>query len=181
MAQIMTLFEQIKKVFNSTAKIIFSVTLSIVIIIGSAFFLTAPLHTLSLWRMERAVASSIQHPAETSLVERFSFLGSRYIDDAECTYAVGEIRSTNLSIQELLSRYENNTVSIFGFTRRMPVYVLIIDEETLTPIGEPTRDWIDDFVERFNTNEADIIYYLVYLYEPGRSDIGDYRCLEQGL
>ena len=63
----------------------------------------------------------------------------------------------------------------------MPVFVVIADEHTSLPLGEPAGDWIYDFVERIDTNVTDTIYYLVYLYEIGRSDLGDYRCLERDL
>ncbi len=174
-------FNQIKRLFLWVPVVTLGIVFLFTAIIGSVFFVTIPFHTVSLWRMERAVSLSVPHPAETSVVERFSFLGSRYIDDSECTYATGEIRSTHLSKQELLTQYENTTISLFGFARHMPVFVVIADEHTSLPLGEPAGDWIYDFVERIDTNVTDTIYYLVYLYEIGRSDLGDYRCLERDL
>lgn len=177
----MIFLKQVKRLFLSVLAIIIGITFLFAVIIGSVFFATIPFHTISLWRMEYAVSVSVLHPIETSAVERFSFLGSRYIDDAECTYAAGEIRSTGLSKQKLLEQYENATVNLFGFARHMPVSVVIVDEDALLPIGEPAGDWIYDFVQRVDTRSTDTTYYLVYLYETSRPDFGDYRCLEQDL
>lgn len=171
-------FNKTKRVFSWVLIVMIGIIFLFIAIIGSVFFVTIPFHTMSLWRMEQAVSFSIPHPTETSVVESFSFLGSRYIDDSECTYATGEIRSTYLSKQELLARYKNITINLFGFARHIPVFVVIVDEHTSLPLGEPAGDWIYDFVQRVDTSTTDTTYYLVYLYETGRSDLGDHRRLE---
>jgi len=177
----MTYFNKAKHLFLWALAIVLGIIVLFAAIIGGVFFATFPFHTVSLWRIEHAVSVSIPHPAETNAVERFSFLGSRYIDDAECTYAAGEIRSTSLTKQKLLEQYENVTVNLFGFARHMPVNVVIVDKDASLPIGEPAGDWIYDFVQRVYTRSTDTTYYLVYLYETGRSNVGDYRCLERDL
>lgn len=142
------------------------------------FYATIPIHNISIWRMERSVASSITHPLDSRVLERHSFFGSRYTDTSECTYVVGEFRSTLLSREELLAEYRNIMLNLFGFAYKIPVRIIIADNNISLPLDEPADDWIYDFVQRVDTSQSDITYYLVYLYEPGRLWWGDYRCFE---
>jgi hypothetical protein len=151
--------------------------LSAVFFLG-LFYATVPLHNLSLWRMERVLALSITHPLNSSVVERHSFLGTRYTNTSECTYVAGEFRSTSLSREELLSVYKDITVDIFGFTRAMPVHVVIAKLDAPLSLDEPATNWVVNFAQNIGTHTADTTYYLVYLYEKGRFPWGDYRCIE---
>ncbi|OGZ20425.1 MAG: hypothetical protein A2654_00015 [Candidatus Nealsonbacteria bacterium RIFCSPHIGHO2_01_FULL_43_31] len=151
--------------------------LSVTLILG-LFYATVPLHNLSLWRMERVLALSITHPLNSSVVERHSFLGTRYTNTSECTYVAGEFRSTSLSREELLSVYKDATVDIFGFTRAMPVHVVIAELDAPLSLDDPATNWIVNFAQSIGTHITGTTYYLVYLYEKGRFPWGDYRCIE---
>lgn len=149
-----------------------------VALFSALFYVAMPLNTLSLWRMERALVSSVAHPADSHIMERRSFLGSRYINSSECTFVAGEFRSTSLSRGEIIAAYDGVTVHIFGFARRMRVNVIIADDDARLPLDEPADDWLYDFTERVDTRVDNTTYYLVYLYEEGRSPWGDDRCFE---
>lgn len=166
------------RIFVRIVLAMLGVSLLFTVLILGLFYVTIPIHNISIWRMERAVASSIAHPLNSQIVERHSFLGSRYTDTSECTYVAGEFRSTSFSREALRAMYENTTVDLLGFVRRMPVRVVIVDNDTSLSLDEPAGDWIYDFVQRVDTSQSDITYYLVYLYEPGRLWWGDYRCFE---
>lgn len=145
---------------------------------GALFYVLMPFNTLSLWRMERVLASSVIHPADSHTMERRSFLGSRYINSSECTFVAGEFRSTSLLREEVIAAYEGVTVDIFGFARQMSVNVIIADDDARLPLDEPADDWLYDFAKRVDTRADNTTYYLVYLYEKGRSPWGDDRCFE---
>lgn len=142
------------------------------------FYAMVPLHNLSLWRMERALVSSVVHPTDSSAVEQHSFFGSRYTDVSECTYVVGEFRSTSLPQETLLAEYEKTTINLFGFAHKIPVHVTIVDSNTSLPLDEPANDWLIDFMQNVDMRPIDATYYLIYLYEKGHPPWGDYRCFE---
>lgn len=165
-------------VFIRIALIVLGVPLLGVALILGLFYATVPLHNLSLWRMERVLALSITHPPNSSVVERHSFLGTRYTNTSECTYVAGEFRSTSLSREELLSMYKDVTVNIFGFTRAMPVHVVIAELDAPLSLDEPATNWVVNFAQSIDIHTTSTIYYLIYLYEKGRFPWGDYRCIE---
>lgn len=158
-------------------EIVCAIFLFLITILGP-FYATVPIHNLSLWRMERALKSSISHPIDTKIIEQRSFLGTRYTDISECTYAVGEFRSTSLPQEVLLEKYKNLTVDIVDFSYNMPVNVIIVDNEASLSLDNPADDWLHDFPESVDLSSSNITYYLIYLYEEGRSSLGDYRCYE---
>jgi len=158
-------------------EIVCAIFLFLITILGP-FYVTVPMHNLSLWRMERALASSISHPIDAKIIEQHSFLGTRYTNTSECTYAVGEFRLTSLPREVLLEKYKNLTVDIGGFSYNMPVNVVIVDNEASLPLDNPADAWLHDFLENLDLSSSNITYYLIYLYEEGRSSLGDYRCYE---
>lgn len=166
------------RVFIWIVLIVLGVPLLGAALILGLFYATVPLHNLSLWRMERVLALSVTHPLNSSVVERHSFLGTRYTNTSECTYVVGEFRSTSLSREELLLVYKDVTVDIFGFTRAMSVHVVIAELDAPLSLDEPASNWIVNFAQSIGTRTTSTTYYLVYLYEKGRFPWGDYRCIE---
>ena len=151
---------------------------TLALIIVGLFFATIPWHNFTLWRMEHSLASSIQHPLDSHFVERKKFFGTRYTDTEECTYAVGEIRATELSRKELLDEYKNRSTGIFSFTPAEPIHVAIVEDDTPLPLDNPADAWIHDFLPNIDQNKKNTIYYLVYLYKEGKAWLGDIRCFD---
>lgn len=148
-----------------------------VIIVAASCYSMIPWHNLTLWRMNTALHYSVSHPTDSKLMEPYSFLGTRYTNTSECTYTVGEIRSTSFSVDQVLGQYENKTVHLLGFGQPSPVRIAILDDDPGLPLTEPSEEWAYDFIERIGVSSPGKTYYLVYLYEPGRSWFGDSRCI----
>lgn len=142
------------------------ITTTFVLVVVGLFYAAMPLSNLTLWRMEQTLAS-ITHPTNSHTLERKTFLGSRYTDQSECTYAVGEFRSTSLSPYEILHTYERSSI---------PTGIIIIDKNTSLPLDNPADNWITDFRKTVGQNKSDVTYYLIYLYKKGKPWWGDIRC-----
>lgn len=136
------------------------------------FYATMPFHDLYLSRMDRAL-QSIEYPRGSEKSEQYVFLGSRYTDISECTYAVGQIYSAPLSREEIVRTYRNASAGSFG-----PVHVEIIGKETSLSLDNPADAWIAEFLSRGTPDIPGTSYYLVYLYQPGQSWLGDMRCYD---
>lgn len=135
------------------------------------FYATMPFHDLYLSHMNRAL-QSIEHPRDSKELEQYVFFGSRYTDISECTYAVGQMYSASLSREEILQAYKNVSAGIFG-----PVHVEIVGKETSLPLDNPADAWITEFLSK-NSEDTSETHYLVYLYKPGQSWLGDTRCYD---
>lgn len=135
------------------------------------FLAKMPFNDLLFRYMTYALAASVEHPSKSRLVERYDFFGSRYTDISECTYEVGEIRSSSLTPEEVLRAY-NDTSTLAG-----PVRAIIIDQDTLLAMDNPAMNWIVEFREKTVDTDS-LTYYLVYLYKPGMSGLGDIRCFD---
>lgn len=160
--------------------ILVGIFLSFILLIIGLFYIMIPWHDFTLWRLERILFSQIQHPPNSHLIERKTFLGSRYTDTEECTYAIGEFRTTPLSRDALLDAYTDNT-NIFSFAGNLPIHVVVIENNTSLPLDNPADAWITNFKQNVSQSTPDITYYLVYLYEPGKPWWGDIRCYEADL
>lgn len=147
------------------------------VVITTFFFWKIPLNNAALWRMGRAVSAHAQR-FDSDLIAKRSYIGSRYIDAAECTFAAGEIRRTLHSKEEVEAAYAHT-----GYAKKSLWYVsvqgLVIDEHTIFPEGEPPLQWVDEFRSRALSEQG--TYYLLYAYEPGHVAFGDWRCLERDL
>lgn len=135
------------------------------------FYATMPFHDLYYSHMDRAF-QSIAHPRGSRELEQYAFFGSRYTDISECTYAVGQIYSAPLSREKIIRAYKNAPTGSLG-----PVHVEIIGKETLLPLDNPADTWITEFLSKKSGNTSDT-HYLVYLYKPGQSWLGDIRCYD---
>lgn len=135
------------------------------------FYATMPFHDLYLSHMDRAF-QSIEHPHSSKKLTKYVLFGSRYTDTSECTYAIGQIYSAPLSREEIVQAYENASAGNFG-----PVHIEIIGKETPLPLDNPADAWISEFLSE-KTGDTSDTYYLVYLYRPGQSWLGDIRCYD---
>ena len=109
-----------------------AVTFALAMLVISFLYAAHPWHDLTLWRMKHALVSLVAHPRGSTIIEERSFFGSRYTDTSECTFVVGELRSTLLSPQETLRAYENVSVNLFGFAHDIKAQAVIITENTST-------------------------------------------------
>ena len=154
---------------------------SIIAVPATTFFLifysTIPIHNLHIWRMERALDALIRENPDTTIVERQNFFGTIYTDTSECIYATGAFLSTNQSPREIIATYGDRSMSFFGFDK-VPIGIYI---EGVTakrpPLDNPADDWITDLIKRYRTSTVGT-HYLLYLYSPGHTFLGDYRCVE---
>lgn len=135
------------------------------------FYATMPFHDFYLSRMDNAL-QSVEYPLDSKKLEHYVFFGSRYTDVSECTYAVGQMYSAPLSQDEILRAYKNVSAGFFG-----PVHVEIVGKGTSLPLDNPADAWITEFLSKESEDTSDI-YYLVYVYNPGQSWLGDTRCYD---
>lgn len=152
--------------------------LAFALLIIGLFYIMIPWHDLTLWRMERALASSSVHPLNSHVLAQRTFLGSRYTDTEECTYVVGQFRSTSLSPNDVLQAYKGASANLFNLTDNPLIYTIIIKEDTSLPLDNPADEWIVEFQEGGGPSTPSLTYYLVYLYEKGKPWWGDIRCYE---
>lgn len=136
------------------------------------FFAKMPFNDLLFRNMSHTLTTDVKHPANSQVVEYHEFFGSRYTDITECTYEVGEIRSSSLAPEEVLRAYSNNSTIVTE-----PVHVIIVNRDTVLPLDNPAINWLVEFREKISKNDAHT-YYLVYLYKPGMSGLGDIRCFD---
>lgn len=146
-------------------------SLSLFFIFFWLFFATMPFHDLYLSRMDRAF-QSIEHPLGSKRLEQYVFFGSRYTDTSECTYAIGQMYSASLSREETVQAYKNVSAGIFG-----PVNVEIIEKGASLPLDNPADAWLTEFLPKKSSDTSDTLY-LVYVYQPGQSWLGDIRCYD---
>lgn len=157
---------------NFTLGVFIITSASLFFLLFWLFYATMPFHDFYLSYMDQ-VLQSIPHPRDSKKLEHHVFFGSRYTDITECTYEVGEIRSSSLAPQEVLRAYNNISTILTG-----PVHVIMINKDTAPPpLDNPAVNWIVEFRENMIKNDAHT-YYLVYLYKPGMSGLGDARCFD---
>ena len=161
------LFELLKLI----ACVLITIFMSFAFLVFWLFYATMPFHDLYLSHMGRAF-QSIEHPHGSKELEQYVFFGSRYTDISECTYAVGQIYFAQLSPEEITQVYKNTSFGIFG-----PIHVEIIGKETSLPLDNPADAWISEFISKTSYDASDT-YYLVYVYAPGQSWLGDIRCYD---
>ncbi|MCX6790431.1 MAG: hypothetical protein NTV60_02795 [Candidatus Kaiserbacteria bacterium] len=136
------------------------------------FFAKMPFNDLMFRQMYHSLTTDVKHPTDSRLVEYHDFFGSRYTDITECTYEVGEIRSSSLTPEDVLRSYNNDSTLLTG-----PVHTIIINRDTVLPLDNPAINWLVEFREKISKNDEHT-YYLVYLYKPGMSGLGDIRCFD---
>lgn len=168
----MSLAKSTLKAIRRGTIFLIAILLSFAFLLFWLFFAKMPFNDLLFRYMTHALVANIKHPADSQIVEYHDFFGSRYTDITECTYEAGEIRSTSLTPEEVLHAYNNESSILTG-----PVRVIIISQDTLLPLDNPAGNWIVEFREKIFQYDAHT-YYLVYLYKPGMSGLGDIRCFD---
>jgi len=163
--------KKLSGIMNPTLGVFIITSTSLFFLLFWLFYATIPFHDLYLSHLDQAL-QSIEHPRGSKELERHVFFGSRYTDVSECTYAVGQIRSAPLSRDEITRAYNNASAGSFW-----PVRVEIIEKGTSLPLDNPADAWISEFISK-TSDDASLTYYLVYVYTPGQSWLGDMRCYD---
>jgi hypothetical protein len=172
----MTIPRSVKWVFVLPFFLLVGIPTLLVLIVFLLFHATIPIHDFVLWRMDNTFAGSVMHPVDSEVIERVSFFGTRYTDIEECTYALGELRSTYLSPSEVQKAYKDSSIKPFRFIYNVPVSVAIVDKETSLPLDNPADRWLHDFLERYGSSTTETTRYLVYIFESSGQWLGDWRC-----
>jgi len=135
---------------------------------------TIPWHNGILRHMESRFLS-IDHPVESSFIERYSYLGTIYESgNSGCYFYVGEIRETTLPKEELAQIYEQVKVTLFGYSEVFAVRVAFAEDWPSLIMDQPIYEWLEKHQES-DINTADLVY-VVYITRNDRSWFGDYRC-----
>ncbi|GEM_PF-1532733 len=135
-----------------------------------------PVHDFNLWRLEnRYEKISNFHPSGTKFVKSEKYLGGPSTHGSwQCVYAVGEIRSTKLSKQEIQQAYKN--VPSFG-TRRYPAkFELHFSDFESMPLIMPITYWLDDLEYTAKSSTSTGLFYLIYVAQEEVPFWGDTRC-----
>jgi hypothetical protein len=172
----MKFIDIVKGLLLSLVCVFSGIFLIISFVIIGLFYAMMPFHDFTRWQLEKSMTFLISHPSSSHLISRKTFFGPRYTDTAECTYAVGEIRSTSLSHREVLHAYGKSSANLFSFAHYFPMHVIIIEKNTSLALDNPADKWITEFMQHDSTETSDTIYYLVYLYKKGMPWWGDIRC-----
>lgn len=145
-----------------------------------AFLLTLlfgalPWHNLTLFRMERAFASTVFHPHESTRIGRYSYVGTIYESgDSGCHFYVGEMRETTLPHDSIVKIYKQLGVSLFGYTQRLPTHVVFMEDLPSLLIDKPVEEWMAEYLDKQGATAPTA--YIVYIVQHTHSSLGDYRC-----
>lgn len=151
----------------------------IVFVIGAFvwIFYGTPIHDFNLWVLERSfVYADIKHPSGSILLEKKTYLGGKYTHgNSNCVYAVGEMRETKLTKEEIRNVYKRPSAN--SFIGRLPLY-LIFEDEMDGPYEMPFVIWQDEIWE---VPESTNTFYIVHtfrtfplLFDLRCDDVGPY-------
>jgi len=151
----------------------------ILIVVLIVFYVKIPWNNFMMWHMDRVLTGLEIHPKESSRLglQYQYFFGSRYTDVSECTFAVGEFRSSSLSPEEIRELYANASARPLGFLNNLETHIAVAGLDTF-PLDHPADAWLDELFKSDLITSSTTTYYLVYFYEPAHSPFGDYRCYE---
>jgi hypothetical protein len=139
-------------------------------------FYGMPLHDLNLWILgQRYKAIYSYHPRNSILLEKKKYLGGP--DDhgsQQCNYVVGEVRSSDLTKEEIKFSYKERSVPSISGLSRIPVGILFFDTETSWKMEYPWGTWWDEINDRFKNATTTI--YLVYVAIENYPTLMDLRC-----
>lgn len=131
-----------------------------------------PIHDINAWRLERNFyAEKIIHPSSSILIEKKRYLGGPSLHGGQrCVYAVGEVRTVPLSIEEIKLSYRDTDVGFWG--NQLPLKVLFADEFD-GPYEMPFVNWQDELRA---LPPSDSTAYVVYITDQRKIILFDWRC-----
>lgn len=149
----------------------------VIVFLVALLFGTLQWHNLTLFRMERAFASTIFHPHESMRIGRYSYVGTIYESgDSGCHFYVGEIRTTSLSRDTIARIYKPTGISLFGYAQRFPTHVVFMEDFPSLLIDGPVEEWMVEYLKKRSAIAPTA--YIVYVEQHMYSSFGDYRCLD---
>lgn len=148
---------------------------ALIAILFVLLFGSLPWNNLTLFRMERAFASTVFHPHESTRIKRHSYVGTIYESgDSGCHFYVGEIRETTLPHDSIEKIYKPLGVSLFGYAQRLPTHVVFMEDFPSLLIDKPVEEWMAKYLDKQSTIAPTV--YIVYVAQHTHSSLGDYRC-----
>lgn len=134
-----------------------------------------PWHNLTLFRIERAFASAVSHPHESTRIGQYSYVGTIYESgDSGCHFYVGEIRETTLPHDSIAKIYKPLGVSLFGYAQHLPAHVIFLENLPSLLTDKPIEAWMAEYLDKHSATAP--AAYLVYVAQHTYSSLGDYRC-----
>lgn len=148
---------------------------AVIVFLLALLFGALPWHNLTLFRMERAFASAVFHPHESTRIGRHSYVGTIYESgDRGCHFYVGEVRETTLPHDIIAKIYKPLGVSLFGYAQHLPVHVVFMEDLPSLLIDKPVEEWMAEYLDKQDTTAPTA--YIVYVEQHTPSSFGDYRC-----
>lgn len=131
-----------------------------------------PVHDINVWKLESSFyAKELPHPSDSVLLEKKRYLGGpSFHGDNRCVYAVGEMRASALSKEEIKGVYKDATVRYWG--RTVPLKIIFSDEMEEDAVL-PFVDWQDDLRALSYSGKTP---HVVYVTVQRRILFSDYRC-----
>lgn len=163
---------------NTRRVVVFLVGTFIVLFILVFAFLVfgLPIHDFNLWRLSKRYESIVMfHPVDTVLIERKKYLGGPWDHSSPwCTYAIGEIRQTRLTRQEILNAYKN--VPEFTTGKRPTTFKIFFPDSESVPMESPIGEWFGHLRSEGDEISSTGQKYLIYVAQEKVPYLGDMRC-----
>ena len=141
-----------------------------------SMFLGIPIHDFNLWRLEQRYKEIKEfHPAATKLVKPKKYLGGPDEHGSwACVYAVGEIRRTKLTKQDIQKAYKH--VPAFGTPKYPAKFEIHFSDFTGMPLFDPLSTWLYDLEAVAKSASTSDLFYLIYTGQENIPFWGDTRC-----
>ena len=156
----------------------FAVILSpFVLIVLMEFFVTMPIHTFNVWRLERNFqTTAAHHPTNSRMLQKHTQVGGLYSDSSHsCNYFVGEFRSAPSSRSEIMRAYQGTAIASWDAMIHLPVKVTFMDDEGF--FGQyPWYEWREELRGSSDGSAGTDTIYLLSAFQGGYSPDGDLRC-----
>lgn len=134
-----------------------------------------PIHDFNLWRIEKNFNAVVtHHPSDSIFIKKKKYLGGPDgHGSGSCTYAIGEIRSSSKSKDEILQTYKNLSIFPVGGLKPIPIKVLFTSDSQWAATW-PLSTWWDELHEEKKSTAK--VTYFVYAIHEGYPFWGDSRC-----
>lgn len=148
------------------------------LLMALALFAARPWNDFFLWKMEYLLLDMGMHPRDSEVIKTYRFFGSRYTNTSECTFAVGQWRVSKIGPDALREIYTDQIITMPLSIKSAPLGFALIEEKSLLTLEDPPDGWHTIIQEQMDGVTDGYTHYLLYLSIPGRSWLGDERCLE---
>ena len=134
-----------------------------------------PIHDFNLWRIEKNFNAVVtHHPSDSVLIENKKYLGGPDSHGSQsCNYAVGEVRSSSKSKEEIFQTYKNLYIFPVEGLKLIHIKVLFTSDPQWAATW-PLSTWWDELHEEKKSTSK--VAYFVYAMHEGYPFWGDSRC-----